>query len=389
MKEENPHPKEEIKHDIPAASTDYVITEGQGFWHRMDRRVEKFGESLQKASNSKWFAPFKKVGSAISAAWNSKPMTPVRAVAQGINKVLKHPTVQFASFVAGITLASLAVAAAAPVALPLAAATLGVIAGGKIVSTAYQARKTYRMEQLEKQVHLLEVLKKNQIERQSHLSQIPSETKRQTIEFALTKKQSDQELHTKELRSKTKDLATSIGANLLSVASTAMDFTQLPRSLHSAQNVLSSIGTGNDVHGTILQPESQKDVVKGTEYENKLRSKINQLSAELQVPKANTTAELQQHVANVVADNLALKNIAPNRDSHSLEGFVKTRETIVTKGEHLQDLPHQENRAKSAALHVGKAFFGIEDHEPNASSQKPSPTPPNKTKAQKPNQVGI
>jgi len=212
----------------------YALEE-QGFWHRIDRRLEKTGASLKKFSESKYWSPFKKAGESIKAFWNSKPMAPIKWVtektASAINTVLKHPVTQFASFAIGMTLAATALVAAAPAAIPFAAATVGVIAGGKIVNTAYNARKAYRQEQLEKQLQLLEKLQSVQERKTSILKDLP-QASQNAIKPHITKRQDSQEVHHRNLKAKSQVIAENIAANLLGVASAAMDFTQLPRSLH-------------------------------------------------------------------------------------------------------------------------------------------------------------
>jgi len=90
-----------------------------------------------------------------------------------------------------------------------------------------------------------------------------------------------------------------------------------------------------------------------------LRAKINSLSRELDVPKVNSNTELREFVANSVADTIALASAREAPPENQAKVFLEAKNTILKEGTHLSELPKPENGVKKAAIHVGKAFFGI------------------------------
>jgi hypothetical protein len=372
MKQEDNSSKDQSK-TTEYTNQDYVIEENQGFWHRIDRRIEKLSATAQKMSESKYWTPFKIIGQATKTLWNSKPMAPIKwavsKAASTINKVLNHPATQFASFVVGTTLAITALVAAAPASVPLAAATLGIIAGGKIVKTAYDARKSYRFEQLEKQLELLEKLKKIHEHKKTLLQALPEQPKK-SIEQNLTKRKDTQPIHNLKLKAKSQIVAENVAANFLGLTATAMDFTQIPRSIHSASQMLDILSTSKDAKESLEKPkEIRSESTEERKTENELRAKINRLSRELNVPKVTSNLELKEFVANSAADNIALSKALKAEHGQYEQAFLDEKKHALTDATHLSDLPKTENRAKKAAIHVGKAFFGI-------SSENNIVTPP-------------
>ena len=226
---------------------------------------------------------------------------------------------------------------------------------GKAIKTAHDARKSYRISELQNQVALLEKLKTTKDEQKKKLDKLPPENRKE-IQAALTKKQENQATHNRELQSKSKRFVQDVLGNALGVASTAIDFTALPRTLHSVHSIADALGTASDTSSTISTPKEGIQTIVETRDENTLRAKINKLSEELQVPQAKTNAELRGFVADCVADDKALAKITSSpTQSQGIEDFRKARAEVIATSDHAAALPQSDKKL----THVGRAFFGI------------------------------
>lgn len=359
------HPEQQespIKHPQRQNYVDenYVIEEAlpSGFWHRMDRRVEKAAE---KFSNTKVGKVLKKGARGAGIIWNSKLMKPISwpvgKAAQGIGIALKHPVAQFGTFATGLTIAIIAVTAATPAGLPLAATVVALVAGGKIIKTFHEGRKHYRLAKLQEQIHLIKILKGMKEAQKEILEQFPPEV-RQEIEERLIKKTQEQTIHHKQEMAKSQIVAENIASNLLSMASGMIDISQISSlssivdSMKEAPNGINMVLTHVDITELATMPIDEKAAL--TEVltsENAARRLINELSKELEIPHAKKTSELRNFVAHVVADTLALQEITASPD---ITKFLEERQRIIDSSEHHNELPKQQSPILQKLKSAGK-----------------------------------
>jgi len=351
----------DISGDTPTQKIEDYSIEPQGFWHRLDRRIERTSTYIAQLKFSK---PFEMIGSGGSYLWNSRLMSPVRWVtskaANAINSITKDPVMQFLTFAISLAFAIIAVVTAAPAALPLAATMLGMVAASKIIKTAHDARKSYRKEQLEKQLELLKTLSAIREARGHLLDQLPPET-RKSIEPDLKKIDPKSPIHRRQPLAMSKETLKDILANLPGLISAGAHFSNIPTTFHTLSQVAKATSTARSAATIVSQPSSsQKNVSGVVNEENALRMEINALSIELQVPRVKDNSELSKFVADTAADTLALENLTTtHRDpsTNQSETFKKLVEQIKSNPDHRKSIegPH---KGASVTTHVLGAFLG-------------------------------
>jgi len=266
----------------------YVIEEElpSGFWHRLDRRIEN---AADKFSNTKTGKALSKAGRGAKILWNSRAMTPVRwptkKLAKGIDSLMKHPGTQLTTFATGLTVAIIAVTAATPAGLPLAATTVALIAGGKLVNTLYQARKSHRVSKLQEQLKLLTILHAMKSQQNKTLETLPDEVQKK-IKENLTQKTTDQSIHRKKIMAKSEMFVKDFASSLLTLAGGICDASQLCVSVTSALKTTDTVITAFDIKDIVLSGPEQLGSLTETRSENDLRKLINSMSKSLDVPHA-------------------------------------------------------------------------------------------------------
>jgi len=346
--------------------TNYVI-EPKGFWHNLDKRIEKW---LNQPPGP--FGRFlKSIGSGIKSIWGSKIMSPVRWVTSKIanfaNDVLQNPAVQFTLFTVSLAFAIGSLILAAPAAMPIAAAALGIVVGGKIAKTAYEARKSYRKEELEKQLDLLKTLQAMRDVRNDLLSNLPKDISA-SIEPHLTKKTHGSTVHKRSQISGSKEFVKNLLVNLPSIASAAINVSGIPHSLHSISEIAKAASLARAGQTTISQPiSSRQESYSIVTTENEIRTQINELSDEMQVPHCRSNDELLKFVGETAADMIALNEIIKKRkepvgaspEQEDLDLFQELREDAKKAKKHTSPIEERGSSFKKALTHIGRAFLGL------------------------------
>ncbi len=328
-----------------------------GFWFRMDARLDKVKSKAEKIWNSKPLTPVKTTFRVVKEGWQSKWAAPIRLpvtyTLRGLNKITNHPAMKIGStgyFIATGVKGAIAGAATGGIGLGI---VLGIGVGlgvtAKIVKTVKKAHQKNKIRSLEKQASLLLKLQKIREKENNAVRKIKKKKNgRAALEelqnYTSRRAHDLGKVFQRTLTAKSKELAknlaitvldaSSIGIDAYSVAHTAIiDKTAETKNIaahhavHHAGRVLShanlgaNIKTGVKVAGkdVPLVQNIPKRFKSEREYENALKQQINELARELDVPKMKNTAELADYVRNSASDARALTKLARSTEPFDLE----------------------------------------------------------------------